>query len=178
MSNALSRRQLFRVKLKDLRTLVKRPDLAPIRPPGALDEDAFAQTCERCHACAEACPHDVIHWLGPSAGHLEGTPVLNPETVPCHWCEGLPCTAACPSEALSQDSVRPIGKVQLNLDECLNSHGILCDTCSLICPDNSKAIKMINRTPVLDEDQCVGCGLCRYHCESDGQPLTFLPQSY
>ena len=182
MSTNLSRRQLFRIKLGDLRTLVEENDgegqVPFYRPPGALAEATFLQTCERCHACADACPYDVIQTFGPASGSLEGTPQLAPESDPCRWCPTMPCIEACPSGALSrssEDAVAPIGKVHLNLADCLTTAGVLCDTCSVFCPDEIKAIRMVKRSPVLDSERCVGCGMCVYYCESDKQPLTLAP---
>ena len=184
MSTNLSRRQLFKIKLGDLRTLVEEKDDArqiPLfRPPGALEEAMFLQTCERCHACADACPYDVIQICGPASGSLEGPPQLTPGSEPCRWCPTMPCIDACPSGALSvgkSSAVAPIGKVHLNLDQCLTTEGILCDTCSVFCPDEINAIQMVKRSPVLDRDRCVGCGMCVFYCDSDKQPLTLEPFS-
>lgn len=184
MSTHLSRRQLFKIRLGDLRALVnERDDEGEVqfyRPPGAVKEETFLQNCERCHACADACPYEVIHVFGPASGPLEGTPQLTPDTDPCRWCPTMPCIEACPSGALSKSkstTVAPIAKVHLNLDECLTSEGVLCDTCSVFCPAEIKAIRMVNRSPVIDSERCVGCGMCAFYCESDKQPLTLQPDS-
>lgn len=97
--------------------------------------------------------------------------------APCRWCVDMPCVAACSSEALSEAALKPLGKVSLNLDECLTSQGIFCDTCSLFCPPEVRAIRMVRRQPVLDVEACVGCGMCVFYCESDGQPLMIEPCS-
>lgn len=175
-----NRRQLFKLRLGDLSRVMGRKvgeaedglEEEPfVRPPGALeDEDAFLETCERCHACAEACPHDVIRSFGPAYGSLEGTPFLDLHLAPCRWCSDMPCIAACPSGALQREEsvpVRPIAKVALDLDKCLNTHGTLCDTCSYRCPGEVRAIRMVQRRPVLDVDRCTGCGMCVYHCEAE-----------
>ena len=61
----------------------------------------------------------------------------------------------------------PIAKAVLNLDTCLNNQGTICDTCSIMCPPQVKAIKMINRLPQIDSELCTGCGMCAFYCESD-----------
>ena len=177
-----NRRQLFKLRIGDLTREVGKIVAPPAetdgdkeeqfpRPPGALrDEASFLETCERCHACAEACPYDAIDQFGPAHGRLEGTPFINPAAAPCHWCEDMPCIAACPSDALLRDVARPvapIAKVTLNLDQCLNTHGVICDTCSFRCPTDIKAIRMVQRMPVLDADACTGCGMCVFHCEAE-----------
>jgi len=176
-----NRRQLFKLRLSDFTREVGKTVVPPKegddqeqrfpRPPGALsNDDAFPATCERCHACATACPHNVIQQFGPASGRLEGTPFIDPAASPCRWCEDMPCIEVCPSGALARDAelpVAPIAKVSLDLDRCLNSLGILCDTCSFRCPTHIKAIRMENRMPVLDTETCTGCGMCIYHCEAD-----------
>lgn len=73
-----------------------------IRPPGALaDEAAFLSTCVRCSQCIEACPHGVIKKLTAVAGIAEGTPDLQPEKDPYHWCVDMPCITARQSPARS-----------------------------------------------------------------------------
>lgn len=156
-----------------------------IRPPGALSPDSdFLAACERCHACADACPHDgVIQTFGPSHGANEGSPFLTPREAPCRWCFDTPCISACPSDALqipksdSQDPepLAPIAAAVLDLDTCLNSQGTICDTCALMCPPHVKAIKMINRQPQLDAELCTGCGMCAYYCESEPGSITIVP---
>lgn len=176
-----NRRQLFRLRLGDLSREVGKvvggkdgseEEGEPfVRPPGALeDEQAFQDTCERCGACADACPHGIIRKFGPAFGPLEDTPYLEPEVDPCRWCEEMPCIAACPSGALTRKQsamVLPIAKVSIDRGKCLNSQGVLCDTCSWRCPTHLKAIRMVNRFPVLDLEKCTGCGLCIYHCEAE-----------
>jgi len=192
VSSKFSRRQLFKLRPADLGSLVRqvrqRPkedgpeeeDLNPtafIRPPGALNtEDEFLAACERCNECVEACPHEnVIQTFGPSHGKREGAPYLIPDKLPCRWCIDTPCAAACPTDALQIPSpneigdivLPPIAKAVLNLDTCLNNQGTICDTCAVMCPPHVKAIKMIERKPLLNVDLCTGCGMCAYFCESE-----------
>lgn len=184
-----SRRQLFRLRLgeltRELGKVVNPPAQADDRdaqnfprPPGALrDEALFLAACERCHACADACPHGAIDQFGPAQGRLEGTPFINPAAAPCHWCEDMPCIDACPSDALQRAAdvpLQPIANVSLDLGRCLNSDGILCDTCSFRCPTHIKAIRMVQRMPVLDAESCTGCGMCLYHCEADPSAFEFI----
>lgn len=190
MATKLSRRNLFRLKPKDVAQLFRESgkgeaseeeedEVCYFRPPGALaDEKDFLSVCERCGKCAEACPHGVIELLGPVAGIAEGTPVLDPAPRPCHWCPSMDCVVACPTPALSfgpERKVAPIGKAVLNLETCLTSEGTICDSCALHCPSDVRAITMKNRVPVLDQDKCTGCGLCAYYCESRPGSITIVP---
>jgi ferredoxin len=36
-------------------------------------------------------------------------------------------------------------------------------------------MKMVGRYPRLDEDACVGCGLCAYHCEATPTAISITP---
>ncbi|MFT5465811.1 MAG: ferredoxin-type protein NapG [Verrucomicrobiales bacterium] len=184
-----SRRQLFRLRLGGLGSEIgkavasKRPDGEVeeqpfLRPPGALeDEDDFLSSCERCHACADACPHDVIRQFGPAFGKMEGTPFIDPASQPCRWCEDMPCVNACPSGALSLNengATAPVAKVKLNLDRCLNTEGILCDTCAWRCPDHLKAIRIVDRKPIVDTSSCSGCGMCLFYCDAEPTAFEFI----
>lgn len=206
MNSKFSRRQLFKLRFADVGNLVRQARqsltekhtaqqppkevaenspaeaLGIIHPPGALlDQNAFLNICERCHACADACPYpDVIRFFPASDGKLEGSPLLSPSEAPCRWCYDYPCINACPSQALllpeedehHKRTPRPIAKVVLDLDTCLNNQGTLCDTCALMCPPHIKAIKMINRQPQIDPELCTGCGMCAYYCESEPRSIT------
>lgn len=189
MGTAISRRDLFRLRPRDVASLVRdeyrsgsgRAEAVNpvyIRPPGAIPEPEFLDACTRCTKCVEACPHSVIEPLGVVAGPAGGTPALQPETNPCRWCPSMDCIRACASGALSFGSNAaplPIARAVLNTETCLNRQGILCDTCVMICPPAAKALTMRNREPVLDPEKCVGCGLCAWHCESQPSSFSILP---
>ncbi len=174
MDNKITRRQFFKLKPYDMVNLIRTTDNTKevffLRPPGALkNEEQFLSTCERCHACSDACPYDVIQHFGPASGQSEKTPFINPSQTPCHWCKTMDCIQACPSGALTfgpEETVAPIGKAVLNRETCLTEEGILCDRCATTCPSHINAITMVERKPHLDKDLCVGCGLCVFYCES------------
>lgn len=71
-----------------------------IRPPGALPEAEFVETCLRCAACLVACPYGALEEVGPEGGECAGTPYLNPDNVPCHECPGQDCAQVCGSGGL------------------------------------------------------------------------------
>ncbi len=184
MADDLSRRQFFRLHPVDYLKSGRKADAADpgdvglFRPPGALGENAFLAACERCGQCAEACPHGVILKLGPAWGRRENTPYLKPEENPCRWCETKDCIEACPSGALSAKGGavdQAMGKARLQLERCLNAEGILCDTCVQYCPSEVRAIRMDRRLPVLDQDRCVGCGMCAYFCDAVPVAIDMVP---
>jgi ferredoxin-type protein NapG len=184
MSEQISRQQLFRLNpFKILEMISNKSEhktknnqtikLNIIRPPGAIEESQFINTCEQCHACIDACEYNAIQPLGPETGSLENTPALFPGSNACHWCDGFPCNKVCPSGALQKtDSPNAIAKVQLNHDNCFNAQGILCDDCVSVCPPSVGAISSSMRDIALNTDMCVGCGMCIDICESPKPALT------
>jgi ferredoxin-type protein NapG len=147
-----------------------RPQPVPrgLRPPGALPEERFVQTCTRCRLCVEACPHEALALAGPQDGYPEGTPFLpNVAAKPCHLCDDLPCVAACPEKALL---TLPLEEVRMGVAEvdpaiCFAHQGQICDYCIDRCPFPEEAIAPDERgRPVVNPERCVGCGLCAYIC--------------
>ncbi len=184
MSNELSRRQFFRLAPSDLvMGMARAPTTdgqpSPIRPPGALEEERFLAACEHCPHCSEACPYGVIHHLGAAAGQAEGTPALDPEESPCQWCETMDCIRACRTGALrlADEGGRPepIAVAKIEFEKCLVSEGVLCDTCVHYCPSGIRGIQLVNRSPKVDTQVCVGCGLCSAHCSASESAIRILP---
>ena len=184
MAGEISRRQFFRLGLGDVANMARTNEQSTpekttyFRPPGARPEEEFLTLCERCDCCVESCPHDVLTSLGPAAGKAEKTPTLSPGKKACHWCVTMDCIESCPSGALAfnaNHSADPIGKAVLSLEACLNQQGILCDDCAVVCPEGVKAIRILERQPRIDEDKCVGCGLCAVHCAADPPALRIEP---
>lgn len=151
------------------------PELLPdyVRPPGAAAEDDLVRLCQRCGKCAEACPYEVILPLGPAYGEAEGTPALLPRDGPCRLCEGLPCAAACPSGALTAVPLTEVrmGTVRLLPDRCWAVRGQPCDYCVKECPPEVGALSWDGGRPVVDEEACVGCGLCVHYCTATPEAL-------
>jgi len=115
---------------------------------------------------------------------------------PCRLCEEIPCTNACPSDALSSTAVQTdgnwdvekisIGTAVIDTENCLAHWGIRCDACYRACPLLDKAIRLqyqINeRTekhayflPQVDAEYCTGCGLCENACITNKAAIFVLP---
>ncbi|MBC7288141.1 MAG: 4Fe-4S dicluster domain-containing protein, partial [Armatimonadetes bacterium] len=157
-----------------------------IRPPGAikrlpdgrielLSEEEFRAACVRCGNCMKVCVTGGLQPAVLEAG-WDGfyTPILVPTVG---WCEQS-CTACgevCPSGALRpfrpEEKARiVIGRAHVDRNQCLSwrpgSLYKLCLVCAEHCPYG--AINVIvdrgQRRPVVNEEKCVGCGLCENKC--------------
>ncbi|MBX3395492.1 MAG: 4Fe-4S dicluster domain-containing protein [Phycisphaerae bacterium] len=153
--------------------------LSPLlRPPGALAEREFLDTCHRCGRCAEHCPADAIALVranDPRAMADEsaaGTPFIDPDQRACVICDDLSCMKACPSGALQlvdRFAIR-VGFAIVDHAVCVRSRGDDCTACIEFCPIGNEAIRIgaDGRVDVIDPSctgtGCTGCGKCQEVC--------------
>jgi MauM/NapG family ferredoxin protein len=155
-----------------LGTEIKRTE---IRPPGAIAESEFLKKCTHCRECANACPHEIILFIEHDHEPLKaGTPLIDPYEDPCQFCEGMPCIEACEPNALVLEGAPPMGVVEFHKEHCLVAQGQRCDYCYRHCPSGVKAIRAgDDGMPIINSEECVGCGKCVYYCTSQsGKALT------
>jgi ferredoxin-type protein NapG/ferredoxin-type protein NapH len=138
-----------------------------LRPPGALPEKMFMESCINCGVCAQVCPTECIRFFTQD---MEGkvkpnTPYIVAADRACNLC--LECTKICPTGALlpvkEKKDVR-MGLALLEENLCLpyiNQGG--CGACYTICPVNAVYLDR-QRYPKVINDKCVGCGLCEEVC--------------
>ncbi len=150
----------------------------PLLPPGAWPIDQFEAQCIKCGKCLEACPYQAIHVAGSEAGALVGVPAIDAREQACRLCADFPCIAACPTGALSPvDSKKDVrmGTAVIDEDTCLSFKGMRCEVCYRACPLIDDAITIDYRkregdslhavfAPIINEESCVGCGLCVERC--------------
>lgn len=136
----------------------------PLRPPGALFESIFLDTCQRCGHCVDVCPRQAIAPLDESWGGAAGTPAIVPRDAPCVVCEGLECTTVCPSGALTRLAVFDVqmGTAVL-LESCVTLRGEPCAQCVVACPVPGALANPSGR-PEVDAARCIGCGVCEHVC--------------
>ena len=133
-----------------------------LRPPGAVAEDDFLERCTKCGDCLEVCPYEaIVHHP------KDETPVIFQEKSPCRLCEDFPCIDACETEALL-----PVGNImdiQMGLavvihQDCTAAHG--CNACVSKCPTQAISMNFSNFRVMVNEQDCVGCGICQHICHS------------
>jgi ferredoxin-type protein NapG len=145
-----------------------------IRPPFAINELEFLLACTRCNACIEACPHNVIFPLAARLGaDVVNTPALDLLKKGCQLCEDWPCVNACEVNALvfdsdeqiTDDKIQPnkFANAEINEDICLPFSGPECGACVSVCPVEG-ALTLVQEKPVITQEVCVGCALCREAC--------------
>lgn len=136
-----------------------------LRPPGAVEEGLFLERCTQCGDCLRACPFTSIE-NDPATGY----PTIVAKNSPCYLCPEFPCIAACPTKALL-----PVGdptKVRMGLamvrrDDCAADQG--CRSCVGRCPVEALSVgreEGDDPYPVVEEQKCVGCGICEEECST------------
>ncbi|MDR3243308.1 MAG: 4Fe-4S binding protein [Elusimicrobiota bacterium] len=153
-----------------------------IRPPGALEGNAFNQACARCGNCMKVCVTNGLQPAGFEAG-LDGlwTPKFDYIIGYCEY-ECNACGKVCPIQAIKNLELDEKKKIKMGLAEvdkklCIPwSTGTACLVCEEMCPIPTKAIKMQSQKingitvlcPTVDRDLCVGCGICQNKCPVEG----------
>ena len=160
----------------------------PVRPPGSVPEKEFLELCIRCGECFKVCPNNVLQPLGFQQG-LEGlwTPQVAADWAGCEpSCNS--CGQVCPTGAiralpLEEKSVARMGLAILDEATCLPLAGreacqLCVDECTAAGYDAIHFIRVHTSAdengrpipgsgflaPIVQEDQCVGCGLCQMRC--------------
>lgn len=171
----ISRMQLLRGDLKGKNT--------PFRPPWALPENDFVDFCTRCDKCIDACFDELI------VKGRGGYPQMDFKRGGCDFCED--CLNVCAANALvkipdntlqslsnkpahrmalteSQSCLPPWRlKAHIDLDNCLSMNATICRSCGEACDDGAIEFKLETggiAEPILDYDQCTGCGACFAVC--------------
>lgn len=131
----------------------------PLRPPWALDETAFLNTCNGCGDCISACPE---HVLARGDGDY---PTFDPSLGECLFCED--CVTACEPGALSTTHRdRPWHVTAAIAPSCLAKNGVTCFSCRDACGEAAILFRPARggAVPELDVSRCTGCGACVSPC--------------
>lgn len=185
---------IFNTEFTDRNKLVK-----IIRPPGALPEDEFMNRCIRCNECVKMCATNG-RGLMPSVfeSGLLGlwSPIFHMRSGYCEYSCNL-CGKVCPTQAihdlpLDVKQKTMIGLAFFDKNRCLPWYkNEDCLVCEEHCPVPKKAIilkeeevqlhegevKVVKR-PYIQEDLCIGCGICETKCPVAGNSAIFItPQN-
>ncbi len=183
----ITRMQLLRGDLKGKNN--------PFRPPWSIPEDYFVDYCTRCDKCIDACFDELI------VKGRGGFPQMDFKQGGCDFCED--CLNVCETNALSKipdstkvnltsdsyeesseslsssESFLPPWHIKANIDltNCLSMNATICRSCGESCDD--KAIKFDLKLggiaePVLNKEQCTGCGACFAVCPVQAITLTSI----
>lgn len=157
--------------------LTTRPPVRTIplhRPPGAVAEAQFIAGCTRCGDCIEACPYDAIRKAPERLGNVAGTPIIEADTAACMMCDDFPCIASCDPGVLTSAIAPIMGTARIKPHLCLAHHHTTCSVCVERCPVDG-AITVADGKPMVEEDHCTGCGVCRYVCPAPENAILLMP---
>jgi ferredoxin-type protein NapF len=133
---------------------------AEIRPPWALDEAAFIDTCTRCNDCLGACPEHIVVTADG------GFPTIDFRQGGCTFCGD--CVSACKPGALKKSEGRQPWMLKASIGPaCLPAKGVECRICGDYC--DTRAIRFVPRLggsplPEIVPENCTGCGACVAPC--------------
>lgn len=147
-----------------------------IRPPGAIPESKFLARCIACGECMKVCPTNALQ----PCTFVDGfSRLYTPKVVPriagceekCSLCGNVCPTGAIRKIAQKQKQFIKIGTAVVDRHRCLaweqNKECLVCDE---VCPYNAIEARVVNtvkgsfKVPVVNQDLCMGCGLCEQHC--------------
>ena len=136
----------------------------PIRPPWALKESLFLESCSRCSDCVSACTQGIIM---RGAG---GFPEISFKQGECTFCND--CATACKTNALTASDLNGLAwKLDVSIQSsCLSLNAVVCRACGDSCDVQAIYFKLKVggvSEPQIAQDNCTGCGACLAVCPVD-----------
>lgn len=128
-----------------------------ILPPGAQDEQRFANTCYNCNLCVENCPNKIIVKANKDfpVVHLDYTKGYCDKN--CNKCSQVCPTGAIKRLSLTEKQKTRIAMAMIKEDLCTK-----CGICEKACPYGA-IIKSDGKT-IVNASKCIGCGACKAAC--------------
>ena len=148
-----------------------------LRPPGALKEKDYLESCSRCGECVRVCPAEAIKLQGGSGN---GAPYIDADTRACVACDGLYCMSNCPTGAL-----KPTPLVQIKMGTAVWHEHVCtrttlhddCRRCVDVCPIGTAAIDLVAGQIQVKPLGCIGCGLCQQDCPTTPRAIRVIPKA-
>lgn len=167
----------------------------PLTPPGSLSARNLQQHCTACQLCIAQCPNGILSpsqsfdsFMQPEMQYTKG--YCRPE---CKVCAEVCPTDAIRPITIEEKTAIQIGRAVWISKNCIPlTDGVTCGNCAVHCPTG--AIQMVPKDkgytfdtesgrwldesgnpadlrttlmiPVVNEEKCIGCGSCEYHCPS------------
>lgn len=161
MNQQLSRRQFLKADVSGRRSA--------IRPPWALAELQFINSCTRCDKCISACPEHII--VKGDAGY----PQIDFKRGECSFCHE--CIDVCKDSAFMNDNQLSPWNLQAKIESrCLAFQGVHCMVCKEQCEASAIRFMLLRggvAVPKLDAQLCTGCGACYRPCPVGAISFTY-----
>ena len=143
-----------------------------MRPPWALPESSFVDTCTRCDQCISVCPEKILRKGGA------GFPQVNFTYGECTFCAD--CISVCETGALHSQKKQQPWQIKAILNTTfLAVQGVICVVCAEQC--ESRSIRFTPQAgkvalPEIDLTTCTGCGACYRPCPANAIAIQSMNQ--
>ncbi len=134
----------------------------PTRPRIPWARKDFSDRCERCDDCIRACEEGILR-RGDG-----GFPEVDFRLGGCSFCAA--CAKSCSHQAFEPRPSRPWRLRIAFRDSCLSANGVTCRACGDQCDEQAICFRLQTggrAAPILDEQNCTGCGACIKPCPTD-----------
>jgi len=132
-----------------------------LRPPWSVNEPDFLTRCTGCSLCVEVCPTHILKIDKRKKAYVD---FAEGECSFCHECVDV-----CPEKALV-DKEHPWLLTATVNKQCISMSSVFCRSCGDVCPEEAINFQYIKRAiaqPVVNSEQCSGCGACISVCPVD-----------
>ncbi|MDR1695059.1 MAG: 4Fe-4S binding protein [Endomicrobium sp.] len=123
-----------------------------ILPPGALNEERFANKCLNCNLCVKICPTKIIKKSDGKYGAVS----IDYSKGFCDFTCG-DCAAACPAGALKKLSLAQKQRTRIAM---IAPPAVKCDEAVDACPTQALT-KNGEDKPFFSASKCIGCATCK-----------------
>ena len=131
-----------------------------ILPPGAVDCNQFVHSCYNCNLCVTNCPSNIIERSNSDYPVVH----INYKNGYCRE-NCIKCSEVCPSDAIKKITLEQKNKIKIANAMIVSDKCTHCDLCVKACQFGA-ITKEDYKLPVIDNSKCIGCGACKFVCDS------------